>query len=399
MPSPRNARLRILLGLPFPCGTEPRAVGRIFVAGVALTGEVPHRPRNTRTPNFRLACSLATDPRLPPSPFPSPSPSPLLPTRSRKATAGWDVPPQIALVDPRSASAGIRLASDGGAVCDLTSMARRTSLAVVCDPATGRARIITAHEGKGADVCHYHVKIASIAGCPTASRPAAAEAGPGPDHPQPAASPTPPPAAPLVTAISGCSAEMGSLLTAGGCDSSGGQRINIHGDNFHVSWADPASAMRITVNGCGTCTALKVESRWLLSCRLPAGVGSGHTLLLDFGEASAAAAGPPAISIPAAISYAPPSNLRDVFQNIEQYGVGGLTAEIREIYRRVFQSRSLPRHIVDGLGVSHVKGVLLHGPPRPRQDAYRPHHRAAGWRKQRQPRQRPRDHAEIPRRE
>ena len=167
---------------------------------------------------------------------------------------------------------------------------------------------------------------------------------------------------------------MGSLLTAGGCDSSGGQRINIHGDNFHVSWADPTSAKCITVNGCGTCTALKVESRWLLSCRLPTGVGSGHMLLLDFGAASqnprAAAAGPPVISILVGISYAAPSNQRDVFQNVEQYGVGGLMAEIREIYRRVFQSRSLPRHIVDGLGVSHVKGVLLHGSPRLRQDAY-----------------------------
>jgi vesicle-fusing ATPase len=37
--------------------------------------------------------------------------------------------------------------------------------------------------------------------------------------------------------------------------------------------------------------------------------------------------------------------------------------ELAEIYRRVFQSRSLPEEELAALGISHTKGILLYGPP------------------------------------
>ena len=44
-------------------------------------------------------------------------------------------------------------------------------------------------------------------------------------------------------------------------------------------------------------------------------------------------------------------------------GIGGLDAEFNVIFRRAFASRIFPKHIIDQLGVKHVKGMLLYGPP------------------------------------
>lgn len=44
-------------------------------------------------------------------------------------------------------------------------------------------------------------------------------------------------------------------------------------------------------------------------------------------------------------------------------GIGGLDDEFKTIFRRAFASRIFPRHIVDKLGIMHVKGILLYGPP------------------------------------
>ena len=47
----------------------------------------------------------------------------------------------------------------------------------------------------------------------------------------------------------------------------------------------------------------------------------------------------------------------------EQTGIGGLDAQLEEIFRRAFESRLYPRSIIQKLKIRHVKGVLLHGPP------------------------------------
>lgn len=49
--------------------------------------------------------------------------------------------------------------------------------------------------------------------------------------------------------------------------------------------------------------------------------------------------------------------------NFEKLGIGGLDEQFGEIFRRAFQSRVLPPALAERLGVPHVKGMLLHGPP------------------------------------
>lgn len=47
----------------------------------------------------------------------------------------------------------------------------------------------------------------------------------------------------------------------------------------------------------------------------------------------------------------------------EDLGVGGLDKEFTKIFRRAFASRIFPPVVIEKLGISHVKGLLLHGPP------------------------------------
>jgi len=49
--------------------------------------------------------------------------------------------------------------------------------------------------------------------------------------------------------------------------------------------------------------------------------------------------------------------------DFEKLGIGGLDSEFNEIFRRAFASRIWPAHIIRQLGINHVRGMLLHGPP------------------------------------
>ncbi|EFJ08288.1 hypothetical protein SELMODRAFT_236078 [Selaginella moellendorffii] len=49
--------------------------------------------------------------------------------------------------------------------------------------------------------------------------------------------------------------------------------------------------------------------------------------------------------------------------NFQKLGIGGLDAEFADIFRRAFASRVYPPDVISRLGISHVKGMLLHGPP------------------------------------
>lgn len=49
--------------------------------------------------------------------------------------------------------------------------------------------------------------------------------------------------------------------------------------------------------------------------------------------------------------------------DFEQMGIGGLGAEFQKIFRRAFASRMYPTSLVKEMGFSHVKGILLYGPP------------------------------------
>ena len=49
--------------------------------------------------------------------------------------------------------------------------------------------------------------------------------------------------------------------------------------------------------------------------------------------------------------------------NFESLGIGGLDQQFDQIFRRAFASRVFPPAMVERLGIHHVKGVLLFGPP------------------------------------
>ena len=58
------------------------------------------------------------------------------------------------------------------------------------------------------------------------------------------------------------------------------------------------------------------------------------------------------------------SQLR-LIQNLDftQLGIGGLNEEFNQIFRRAFASRLFAPKLVKALGVKHMKGLLLYGPP------------------------------------
>jgi len=55
--------------------------------------------------------------------------------------------------------------------------------------------------------------------------------------------------------------------------------------------------------------------------------------------------------------------LFDATFNFESLGIGGLDAEFQDIYRRAFASRVYPPAVLEELGMTHIKGMILHGPP------------------------------------
>lgn len=70
------------------------------------------------------------------------------------------------------------------------------------------------------------------------------------------------------------------------------------------------------------------------------------------------------VELDGAVTYkSSAKTIKASFESFEALGVGGLDNEIKELYRRAFQSRGLPSSTLKGLGIKHTKGVLLYGPP------------------------------------
>ncbi len=58
-----------------------------------------------------------------------------------------------------------------------------------------------------------------------------------------------------------------------------------------------------------------------------------------------------------------PSQLFKSNFNFQEMGIGGLDSEFETIFRRAFSTRLLPQKVLDDLGVNHIRGILLYGPP------------------------------------
>ena len=49
--------------------------------------------------------------------------------------------------------------------------------------------------------------------------------------------------------------------------------------------------------------------------------------------------------------------------NFQAMGIGGLDKEFADIFRRAFASRVFPPEVLRKMGIKHVRGMLLYGPP------------------------------------
>jgi len=49
--------------------------------------------------------------------------------------------------------------------------------------------------------------------------------------------------------------------------------------------------------------------------------------------------------------------------DFEKLGIGGLDQEFNQIFRRAFASRIWPSKVIKQMGINHVRGMLLYGPP------------------------------------
>jgi len=65
----------------------------------------------------------------------------------------------------------------------------------------------------------------------------------------------------------------------------------------------------------------------------------------------------------AAVEEAAKTNIFRSDWSFEAMGIGGLDQEFSDIFRRAFASRIFPVSVMKKLGISHVKGMMLHGPP------------------------------------
>jgi vesicle-fusing ATPase len=60
---------------------------------------------------------------------------------------------------------------------------------------------------------------------------------------------------------------------------------------------------------------------------------------------------------------APQNSLFDKGFKFDDMGVGGLGKQFQEMFRRAFVSRIFPPEVIEQLGISHTKGMMLYGPP------------------------------------
>ena len=60
------------------------------------------------------------------------------------------------------------------------------------------------------------------------------------------------------------------------------------------------------------------------------------------------------------------SDTKELFKgdfNFKEMGIGGLDKQFEIVFRRAFSSRLIPDKILKNLGVNHVRGLMLYGPP------------------------------------
>ncbi|TFY64705.1 hypothetical protein EVJ58_g2436 [Rhodofomes roseus] len=117
---------------------------------------------------------------------------------------------------------------------------------------------------------------------------------------------------------------------------------------------------------------LKAVVKGLHTLDLPAkgGAAEGHAhthhahgVVMEKTDITFIKASDSSIKIKSSAKKAPPNAILAPNFKFEDMGIGGLDTEFSAIFRRAFASRVFPPALVEKLGITHVKGILLHGPP------------------------------------
>ncbi|KZT71500.1 vesicular-fusion protein SEC18 [Daedalea quercina L-15889] len=88
-----------------------------------------------------------------------------------------------------------------------------------------------------------------------------------------------------------------------------------------------------------------------------------HGVVMEKTDITFIKAADSSIKIKSSARKAPPNAILAPNFKFEDMGIGGLDSEFSAIFRRAFASRVFPPALVEKLGITHVKGILLHGPP------------------------------------
>eukprot|EP00729_Bicosta_minor_P014983 gene14983-10300_t len=309
------------------------------------------------------------------------------------STAGRNAAAEYALIEQRKPTKGWQMTVEGGKMCKVSkgvNRPRKTTFRFRCDPNKAVAPEdwpkLAWEGGPQADsqICHYFVEVHSPYGCPTLNSPGTSlppnqedtksqkNAGSNANHHnrQPSPAPAPASAQPLatITAVSGCT-DTDPVSVTTGCSAEGGTTLSIHGTYLIEPTRGQKTSVLLrggVVGGAASSKGLECHpvtwvSAWELKCSLPEGQGSGLAVVVLGASVDFVSGG---VELDGAVTYkSSAKTIKASFESFEALGVGGLDNEIKELYRRAFQSRGLPSSTLKGLGIKHTKGVLLYGPP------------------------------------
>lgn len=298
-----------------------------------------------------------------------------------KATSAGMLP-RVEQLEPHLPGRGLRLVLDEGDVCEVNKKPRATIISLPCNPAANYKALHLnprkAYEGQKSDICRYYVEFpASQFGCPLAGGGSGGLMG---QH------------GPEIWAVTGCS-DSDPLWTTSDCHHSAHSQLSLHGLNFNQlcsneplvssplasaegeappTRATPTTGMctqnfrkyyKVSV-GPFQCKDPRIISDYVINCTVSGGSGKDWAATISRvpGE-GAEAQGDVVASLKGAVSFREAIDFREKFSRFVELGVGGLKKEIDELYRRAFASRGTPPDVLEKLGVSHVKGILLYGPP------------------------------------
>jgi hypothetical protein len=286
---------------------------------------------------------------------------------------------QINFLQDHQPTIGFKLIYEDGETCEVTKKPRKTIISFPCDYSLSivdhdHFKPLRAFEGDKKLICNYFVDFPpSRFGCPIEYNSIVM---------------SPQSHSIFLLGVSGC-INSTDFKTVENCHYYGGQSLSLIGlgfshlcsggdSNTHSNTEEyfTSCTKHLRDNYCiligdqSSCIDPMMESPYVIRCTLSP--GNGYNLNIQIFRTTTQSRGScndksnmaeMVAVLPNAVSYRQMINFKEKFDQIVNYEVGGLKKEIEELYRRAFASRGAAPEVLAQLGVSHVKGILLYGPP------------------------------------